>query len=117
LWVQEIDGGPNSGIWVYTGENSPDLASLEVGDLVDVLGVSGTFNEVYEINVLNGHVVSSDKLDSLPPPNLLTLAELDGSWESVLVRVDGSVKVVGLPGAGEFVITDGQAEAYVDDYV
>ncbi|HVI01206.1 MAG TPA: hypothetical protein VM869_20960, partial [Enhygromyxa sp.] len=117
LWVQEVDGGPNSAIWVYVGENSPNLADIEIGDVVDVLGVSGKFNEVYEINALNGGVAIIGELDLLPGPNVLALADIDATWESVFVRVEGELTVVDMPGGGELVVDDGTATGTIDDYV
>jgi hypothetical protein len=117
VWVQELSGGPHSGIWVYVGEDSPTVDLLEIGDRVDVLGVCGKYNEVMEINALNGGVWKVGALDSPLPPSTITLDEFDAIWESVLVRVEGELQVTELPGEGEFIIHDGSASGYVDDYV
>jgi hypothetical protein len=118
LWVQEVDGGPYSGVWVYVGNSGPNIAQIGIGDLVDVLGVTGVFNNLTEINALNGEVNHVGALDPSPAPNLITTAEIQAQWESVFVRVEGQpLTVVELPGFDEFVVNDGTGTGYVDDFL
>jgi hypothetical protein len=118
LWVQEQDGGPYSGIWVYVGEYGPNIESIQVGDVVDVIGVSGVFTEITEINALNGEILPVGTLDSLPQPATITPTELGAEWESVLVRVEGDpLTVVSTQDFHEFVVDDGVAAVRVDDFL
>ncbi|HPM78206.1 MAG TPA: hypothetical protein PK961_14025 [bacterium] len=98
FFVQEMEGGPYSGIYVFvTGEASGEIRP-EVGDVVDIAGL---YDEYYELSELTLTAVGDlEVLDNLgsPDPEVVDAEDLstgsDGAeqWEGVLVRVQ-DVKV------------------------
>ncbi|MCB9566061.1 MAG: lamin tail domain-containing protein [Myxococcales bacterium] len=119
VFVQEPPGGQYSGAWVYAG--GLDIAALELGDEVDIIGVHGDFNGLTEIDASGGSITATGNKGLLPDPELVVMTELADPitaepWEGVLIRVEGMpLGVVAEPGFDEFVVNDGVDDLYVDD--
>jgi hypothetical protein len=120
FFAQEMLGGPNSGIWVYVGNDGPDISGLAIGDVVEITGLATEFGPLTEIDANLGTVV---EIGSIAPivPDVITTADLAADvgepWESVYVRVEGDISVSALPGFDEFEITDAEGSAIVDNYL
>ncbi|HPQ68701.1 MAG TPA: hypothetical protein PKW95_06200 [bacterium] len=118
FFVQEMEGGPYSGIYVYvTGEASGEIRP-EVGDVVDIAGL---YDEYYELSELTVSAIGDmEVLDNLgsPDPEVVDARDLaTGSdeaekWEGVLVRVEDVQVTEPDLGWNEFEISGG---AIVDD--
>jgi hypothetical protein len=111
--VQEMDGGEFSGCWVFTGMNGPDISGLEVGDEVNITGITAEFNGLTEIDASAGTVVETGVAGVVIDPEVLPIATftdmlLAEPWEGVHVQVEGSPLTVSmlLPGE-EFIVADG----------
>lgn len=100
LYVQEPEGGPESGIWVYTATGADEFERRDVVDVVGYLteyDAAGDWAEsVTEINVEaddDGSVTDTGVDRDLPEPGVLASADfLDSEtmepWEGALVRLD-----------------------------
>jgi len=111
--AQELDGGEFSGCWVFTGMNGPDISGLEVGDEVNITGITAEFNGLTEIDASGGTVVETGLAGVVIDPELLPIATftdmaLAEPWEGVHVVVEGAPLTVSmlLPGE-EFLVVDG----------
>ena len=119
LFVQEPDGGEYSGVWVHVGDMGPDIAGLELGDEVDLIGITDDFNGLTEIDASGGTVMATGNKGLLPAPeavglDVLGTPESAEPWEGVLVRVEGMLGVEDEPDFDEFIIGDMTDQLYVD---
>ena len=122
FFAQELPGGQYSGVFVYVDETGPDISGLAIGDLVDIEGVVVEFNDITELDASNGAVTEIGVAAPIPTPDVVTLADLAADvgepWEGVYVRVAADpISVVSLPGFDEFMIDDGTADGWVDNYL
>ncbi|NJK33133.1 MAG: hypothetical protein HC927_12400, partial [Deltaproteobacteria bacterium] len=121
FYAQEIEGGQFSGVWVFVGNMGPDISGLAIGDLVDIGGVTTEFAGLTEIDASAGTVTEVGTIDPVAP-DLVTTAELAADvgepWESVFVRIEGEpLTVTQLPGFDEFIVTNADGDAFVDNYL
>ena len=134
VYVQEIDGGEYSGVYVDTGD--VDLGTFAVGDIVDL---SGVVTEALPANnpaaladltgiVADTFVATGSSMELSPEVvDLVILADADTAepWEGVLVQVSGALTAVtamnnpmsGFGEFSEFSIEEGQASVRVDDFL
>ncbi|MEM7156296.1 MAG: lamin tail domain-containing protein [Myxococcota bacterium] len=123
FYAQEEPGGQFSGVHVFVGAGpaSPDISGLEVGDIVDIVGVVAEVDDRTEIDATMGTVVETGSLPALPVPNPIALIHLLGlaaeGWEGVFVRIEADIGVAALLGAGEFTADDMSAPGTIDDYL
>ncbi|MGQ9603490.1 MAG: FlgD immunoglobulin-like domain containing protein [bacterium] len=117
--VQELNGGPYSGILCYMQYQRPDTVDgvgLEVGDLVKVWGRYGEYNRHSEIEpyVSGGGVRILQKHFAEPACTLLSCADLGygvgdstfaEKWEGVLICVD-TVQVVAVGSYNEWTVVE-----------
>ncbi|MDF1566339.1 MAG: hypothetical protein P1V51_25130 [Deltaproteobacteria bacterium] len=112
--VQEVAGGPNSGIYVYNRANA-DMSAIAVGDLVDLSGnytefaFNGDTDTVSEITL---NTITKTGTGTAPTPEVLTAAELANAataerWEGVLVEIGATTCTVASNQYGEFQVTGG----------
>lgn len=108
--VQELEGGPYSGILVYSG--GPPVPTVEVGDLVSVWGYYDEYYNHSEIQISTGGYQVITPGFGAPECTLLSCADLADSahfdtlgvserWEGVFVCVD-TVRVLEIGGFGDF---------------
>lgn len=112
--ISDPDGGPWSGLLIYTTSYFPAL-----GDRVQV---SGTITEYYSFTEMSPtssfQVISQG--NPLPPATLITTSQLSAAtgeqWESVLVKVE-NVNVTTAPTQtyNEFQVNDGSGACQIDD--
>jgi hypothetical protein len=127
LFVQELEGGERSGIYVDTG-SAIDLSALSVGDRVDVEGTvreddSGALADLTRIDARqrNGSVLPTGQVATATPItvalSVLGDPEAAEAWEGVLVTVDEDedVDVVDENAFDEFAVGDGTDVVWVDD--
>lgn len=104
--MNEGVNGPNTGVWVYTG----DAPTVAVGDLVDVKGLYEEYFELTEINVSTdptGYVTDLGEHQGALMPLYVTIHELTNNseaYESCYVSIIDPMKVVqGVNQFGEWV--------------
>jgi len=113
IFVQESAGGEYSGVYVYLDA----VPAVEVGDEVDILGVTAEFAGLTEIDASGGSVTATGTTGIDLAPDVITADEIGEPWESVLVRIEAEpLVVVGLAGE-EFVVDADGAEATIDDFL
>lgn len=113
IFVQEAPGGQYSGVYVYLA-GPPDV---EVGDEVDILGVTAEFDGLTEIDASGGSVTATGVTGIELSPEVIGADDIDEPWESVLVRVEAEPLVVVELAGEEFVVDADGAEATVDDFL
>lgn len=131
VFVQEIDGGEHSGVYVDTGDL--DLATFSVGDIVDVTGVTTEHEGSNALGDLTG-IIAGDGMgmmtatgDSMPlDPEMVDFAVLADpamaeAWESVLVSVQGDFTAVTFGASfgqfGEFAFESGSDQLLIDNFL
>lgn len=113
IFVQESAGGEYSGVYVYLDA----VPAVEVGDEVDILGVTAEFGGLTEIDASGGSVTATGTTGIDLAPDVITADEIGEPWESVLVRIEAEpLVVIGLAGE-EFVVDADGAEATIDDFL
>jgi hypothetical protein len=123
LFLQEPDGGEYSGVWVYVGDKGPDISGLELGDEVDLVGITGDFEGLTEVDASLGEVTATGNKGLLPAPELVDLAVLGSPetaepWEGVLVRIEGEpLGVEDEPGFDEFAVGDMVDQLLIDKLI
>lgn len=114
IFVQEAAGGEYSGVFVFL--NSPP--SVEVGDEIDLVGLTVEFNGLTEIDVTGGSLTATGDTGLDLVPEVVDAADLGEPWESVLVRIQGDpMSVTALPSGDEFDVTVGGSVVRVDDFL
>lgn len=120
FWAQEPGGGEYSGVQVFSGMGGPDVSGVQVGDIVDFSGTTNEFFEVTQVVITDG---TFDVTGSTTPPDaeLLPIATLvDGTtgepWESVLVRIEGTLTAGMLSMFDEFPVADGPDSIIIDNF-
>jgi hypothetical protein len=120
LFVQEPGGGEHSGVWVFVGKMGPDIATLAVGDEVDVTGITKEFNQLTEIDASAGTVTATGVQNLVVDPELLPLATLTDPvtaepWEAVFIGVLGQPLALTAVMGSEYTLTEAGSSIVVDD--
>ena len=68
FFAQEPDGGPFSAVWVYAGNNGPDISGLLPGDEVDFVGFTGVHFGLTQVAIYNGSVDVVSTPNPAPAP-------------------------------------------------
>ena len=119
--MQEPGGGQYSGVWVYVGQNGPDLAALAVGDEVDVSGVTMEFNQLTELDASAGAVTATGVTGLIVDPELLPIETFSDPvaaepWEGVHVGVVGlPLDLTAIMGGSEYTLGDAGGNVVIDD--
>lgn len=127
VFVQEIEGGQYSGVYVDTGET--DLGAFAVGDIVDLSGV--TTENVGSTSIGNLTTIVADSFVAAEgtmklSPETVDLADLSAEataepWEGVLVTVTGNLTAATFGASfgqfGEFQVVDGDDAVLVDNFL
>jgi hypothetical protein len=119
IYVQEPDGGPYSGVLVFGGP-AEQVATLEVGDVIDIAGAGVTEfaldadlsgRKTTELQPGDSGTMQITRVSSGPEPepelvDVIAIAQLDGTspspnaqdnewekWEGVLIRVENVAQV------------------------
>jgi len=115
FWVQEVQGGPFSGIRVFNRDGAVDVSALSVGDRVTV---TGTYKENFGNSelTLTSVVVTAEGV-AAPEPAVVAAADvatggqLEEEYEGVLVQVEDVTVTDANPDApgdfGELEVTGG----------
>ncbi len=111
FFVQDTTG-PWSGIYVYTGNFSGTLPSLDEGDSVQIWGTVTEYNGLTEISPLDSVKILKKRARMLPARtvgavHLCTGCDSAEAYEGVLVQVENAVVVNNNLGFGEWMISDG----------
>lgn len=126
FWVQEPDGGENSGVLVYAGDAAEALGvpDLAIGDIVDVGGTVVEFDELTEVDVsgVTGTLSATGESNVLTPDvvdiDVFGAAATAEPWESTLVRIEGVIDVVSVDMTfNEITVAIGADQAEVDDFI
>ncbi len=93
FWVQDTAGGPNSGIFVFMGGNTPPPAELQAGQIVSVTGAYVEYYGMAELQNPEVWIVDADPVHMPEPvlsnPGLLCTGSPDAEqWEGVFVRIE-----------------------------
>ncbi|MBL8944610.1 MAG: hypothetical protein JNK45_15730 [Myxococcales bacterium] len=120
VYVEEPAGGQYSAVFVFSVDG-PDLSGAQIGDVVNLSGITGEYMSNTEIDITAGTyelVESGTPLD----PDVVAIADLGADdtaepWESVLIRIEGDFTVTTVAASNEFVVDDGGATARVDDFL
>jgi hypothetical protein len=119
VMAQEPDGGEFSGVFVFSVDG-PDLSGAQIGDVINISGVTGEYMDATEIDITAG---TFETVGSVAPlePDVVDVATLGDDltaepWESVLIRVEGDFIVTSVPASNEFVVNDGTDDLRVDDF-
>ncbi|MEM6291523.1 MAG: hypothetical protein AAGA54_09670 [Myxococcota bacterium] len=132
VYVQEVAGGPFSGVYVDTGDL--DLSVFSIGDLVTVSGVTSEDIGVNGVEgltaIMIGDGMGTMEADGgtmeLSPeavtPDVLADAMMAEPYEGVLVSTTGMLGAVPVPGNdfgqfSEFAVADGEAVVVIDDFL
>ncbi|HEY0137530.1 MAG TPA: lamin tail domain-containing protein [Nannocystis sp.] len=120
LFVQEPGGGEYSGVWVYVGNMGPDIATLAVGDEVDVSGVTVEFNELTEIDASAGTVTATGVQNLTVDAELLPIDTFSDPvtaepWEGVFVGILGQPLDLTAVMGTEYTLTEAGSSLVVDD--
>ncbi len=106
FFIMDPDGGPYSGLYVFTYSDVLAMLEIEVGHTIDV---SGTVSEFYDMTELT--VTSADNVEVLDSgatvtPEQVTTADLIADyepWESVLIETSGTV-TAGVDNYGQWAV-------------
>jgi predicted extracellular nuclease len=120
IFVQEPAGGEYSGAFVFSGMGGPDWSDAQVGDSIDVTGVTSEYFDFTQIVITDGTYVNNGA-DTPLEPELVDIATVgdpvEGEpWESVLVRIEGSLTVTGISMFDEVTVADGGDAVLVDNF-
>lgn len=119
VMAQEPGGGEFSGVFVFSVDG-PDLSGAQIGDVINVSGVTAEYMDSTEIDITAGTYEVVDSGPGLAPEvvDIAVLADpsMAEPWESVLVRIDGDLTVTTVAASNEFVVTDGANDLRMDDF-
>lgn len=116
IWVQEKEGKPFGGIFVYLYKETP---SVKIGQKVDIEGIYQEYYDLSELNYVNVKIVD-DSIENEPPPieikpvDVANGGSFEEEFESMLVVVKDVEVIEGINQNDEFVIEGG---LIVDDYL
>jgi hypothetical protein len=116
-FIEESMGGPYSGLELYWGSaNAETYAYLERGDIVTVVGYTGEYFDLTEIDASfsDCEVIFVSSGPEMYPDYVTTAGMMDEQWEGVLVTTCCSFVTALLP-YGEWEIDDGQGPGICDD--
>jgi hypothetical protein len=110
FYAQEMEGGVNSGIFVFV--NNPDGLSVSPGDIVTVTGGYTEYFDNAQIAVDSPSAIETTGSGMAPAPELVDAATLAGAedgepYEGVLVMVENVTVTANDAGFGEFSVTGG----------
>jgi len=110
-WLQESNGGPFSGIYVFDGVNTPSRG--------DSIQISGNVDEYFNSTQLRdiGSYTNVSSNNSFVITSLSTAAVNDEQYESVMVQVTGATVINNSIGFGEYSIDDSSDSTIVDDFI
>lgn len=128
VYVQDIDGGQYSGVYVDTGDI--DLSAFAAGDIVDLSGVtsedsSGSFS-LQDLTTIVADSLTSGEGNMKLTPETVDLADLSEPasaepWEGVLVTIAGDLTAAAFAEEfgeyGEFLVVDGDDSVLVDNFL
>jgi predicted extracellular nuclease len=120
IFVQEPAGGEYSGAFVFSGMGGPDWSDAQVGDSIDITGVTSEYYDFTQIVITDGTYVNNGA-DTPLEPELVDIATVgdpvEGEpWESVLVRIEGSITVSGISMFDELTVADRGDAVLVDNF-
>jgi predicted extracellular nuclease len=120
IFVQEPAGGEYSGAFVFSGMGGPDWSDAQVGDSIDISGVTSEYFDFTQIVITDGTYVNNGA-DTPLEPELVDIATVgdpvEGEpWESVLVRIEGSITVSGISMFDELTVADRGDAVLVDNF-
>lgn len=121
LFVQEPDGGPYSGVYVYV--DALDIGELAIGDEVTIEASVAEYQDLTELDASAGSVVETGSPGPLAPQDValsdLATEATAEAWEAVLLTIEEGepLEVSSVPGDDEFALFDGTDEVIVDDYL
>ncbi|MDP7114140.1 MAG: hypothetical protein QGH45_19370 [Myxococcota bacterium] len=110
FFVQEPDGGPYSGLYVYTYSDALDQLELLVGDIVTVAGGMSEWYGMTEMTLANIADIQITGATDAPAPEVIDISDLTADetaepWESVLIQASGTV-TSGADSYGEWAVDD-----------
>ncbi len=98
-----------NGIFVYDTSNTPQPANrIEITGQIDEYYNLTEIKNITEFNIIN-------ETATMPEAQTITIAQVDESWESVLVRINNVYCSNANLGYGEWEISDGNSTLVVDD--
>jgi WD40 repeat protein len=115
IWVQERQGGPYSGIFVFKPDGlAVNLNNFAEGDLVTV---TGTYKEYYDLSEIElGTITRTGSQTPLQAQLVSDLQNQPEPWEGVLVEVCGDCQVTALLDHGEAQTSCGRIDDGIYDY-
>lgn len=119
FFAQEPEGGEWSGIWIYVGNDGPDIGGLAPGDVVSVSGTVGEFYDLTQLDIRSGTLTETGTAD-VPAPAVIEIAEAEEPWESVFVRVEGDFTVTEINptnNVNEFTLESDDGTIVIDDHI
>ena len=126
FFAQEPEGGANGGIFVFAGNDGPDVAGLSVGDIVTLRGSIVEFpsdarQPLTELDISGGtlEVVGSEGTTPVTEVDVTDFADASTAepWESVLVRISSPLTVTEALERGEFTVSAGETALVIDDFL
>jgi len=118
------NGPDNSGLFIYTGPMSVQLANAVVGLRVNIDGTVANFQGQLELDTVSSVTATTMSVELAPAPITVTYAEVKtgGSkattLESVLVTVNGAASATAVDAMyGEYTLTSGADTLVVDDFL
>ncbi len=127
FWAQAEAGGEFSGIFVFSGKDGPDISGLALGDELVLTGAYEEFFELTELNITDGaiEITASPGEGNVPAAEVVPVADIGESWESVFVRVEETAPAVltvtevnPMMDINEFTVEDSNADTVViDDFI
>ena len=107
FFVQEPDGGPFSGIFIF---NTKDQFNVSAGDVLTIAGTYTEFNGLSELSVPGAANVTKTGTAPVPAPVLVTSAEVatgglkSEDYEGVLLQIQNAKVTAPVDGANEFIV-------------
>jgi hypothetical protein len=116
IMVEEPGGGQYSGVEVYWGSaQAADYAHIVRGDAVNIIGVTGEYYDMTEIDVSAiGDTVIVCGTCTLPL-DIITVDQIDEPWEGVLVQILCAETATEKNSYGEWFIQDVTGSVVCDD--
>ncbi|MDP8222638.1 MAG: hypothetical protein P9L99_04705 [Candidatus Lernaella stagnicola] len=112
FFVQEPEGGPFSGVYIYINKGIVDEISVTIGDVLNLAGEYTEYYDFTEITIAN--TSDLEIVDSVDPldPEVVDTADIEPTnedaeqWEGVLVAIEDVTVEEAINNYGEF-IADG----------
>ena len=119
FFVQEKDGGPYSGIYVYAFEEVIAATNPQLGDVLEISGEYLEYHDLSEISVKDASQIKITGSAAVPAPavvaaeDIATSGALGEQYEGVLVQVENVTVTDDSRQYGEWVVN---SSLVVDDY-